>query len=112
MILMSKLNTTKIVIVLLVSIWLFGCSSVPENELTDIDNVITEKQKKAARTEAKAAEQAKAAQPSGTKTTKLSDKPIYPLIPAAPVMRPIAVPNPIVATKTPTPDELAEEDPK
>lgn len=106
---MFKSNTTKLIVVFLISVWLIGCESVPENEITDIDNVITEKQKKAAWTQAKAAEEAKVALSSEVKAAL--PKPIYPLIPVAPVMRPITVPNPIVAARTPTPDELAEEEP-
>lgn len=106
---MFKSNVTRVIIIFLISVWLVGCSSIPENDLTDIDNVITEKQKKAARTQAKAAEEAKVALSSEAKAAL--PKPIYPLIPVAPVMRPITVPNPIVAARTPTPDELAEEDP-
>jgi len=56
---MFKLKTAKIVLVFLISVCVLGCESVPRKDLVDIDNVLTEKQKKEVLTQAKAAEAAK-----------------------------------------------------
>lgn len=103
---MFESNVAKMILVFLISIWVIGCSSVPENELTDIDNVITEKQKKAAQDQSRAAQEARNSS-SKTKTAVSSDQPVYPLIPAAPVMQPVTTPpNPVVvANKTKEPSE-------
>ncbi len=64
---MFKLTSAKIAAVFLISVCVLGCDSVPGKDLTDIDNVITEKQKKEALTQAKAAQAAKlAATPAPT----------------------------------------------
>lgn len=61
---MSQLKISNIFLLLLISFWVFGCETTPSKELADIDNVITEKQKKEALAQAKAAEAAKLAQQS------------------------------------------------
>ena len=72
-------TSAKLILVFLISISVLGCDSVPKKDLTDIDNVLTEKEKKQALAQAKAAEAAKlaAAAPAPSSEAPASDaKPV------------------------------------
>ena len=92
----------KIFFVVLTLFWIVGCASTPERELTDIDNVLTEKAKKAALAQAKkATEQTSSNQSSNAQTVKAApvNKPLYPIITPTPIMRPVTVPNPVLVNE-------------
>ncbi len=103
---MFRSSTVKIMIVLLVSSWVIGCSSTPENELVDIDNVITQKQKKEMQAQAKMVEKANIVQSSNTQSAiPAPNKLVYPIVTPAPIMRPITAPNPVAVAKEPSESE-------
>jgi len=103
---MFRSSTVKIMIILLVSSWVIGCSSTPENELVDIDNVMTQKQKKEMHAQAKMVEKANLVQSSNVQSaTPAPNKPVYPIVTPAPIMRPITVPNPVTVAKEPSESE-------
>ena len=83
-----------IFLILIVSLWTVGCSSVPQKDIVDIDNVLTEKQKNEARAQAKVAQDAKITQSSQAQTAAL---------------KPITVPSPIVYPKESTANQEAAE---
>ena len=70
-------TSAKLILVFLISISVLGCDSVPKKDLTDIDNVLTEKEKKQALAQAKAAEAAKLAASAPSSEAPASDaKPV------------------------------------
>lgn len=105
---MNKFNTLKIIFVLLALSWIISCSSGPEKELVDIDNVLTDKAKKEALAKEKLAlQQAGANQPLNSQSDKTNaNKPLYPIVTATPIMRPVTVsPNPALLAKEPSDSE-------
>ena len=100
---MLKFKPIALFSVLVGSLYLVGCASVPQNDIPNLENVITEKQKKEALKRDKAAEQAKVIQSGATSKPSISEqKAAYPIITPQPIMRPItAPPAPVAVVKPP-----------